>query len=143
MYVYFSKCYNFSTIYISIERKVCLNLFIIFEEGAYCFIIGLSVGRPNGFRSLSWKLLITEFIFHVLIGFGEDTSIYLEFTKSKVKVTRVTCKNGFHSLYWELFITEFSYFSCLLVLVRTWPLLTLDSLGQWWRSQGSFCKNNM
>ena len=74
-----------------------------------------------------------------------------DFGFTKVKVTRVIfVTNGFHLLFWklfitklifwELFITELLYFTCRLVLVRTWPLLDFGSLGQMSRSQWSHCK---
>ena len=81
-------------------------------------------------------------IFHMLIGLGENMTC-IGFAFFKVKVTSVLfCKkHAFRSCSWELFITELSYVTCSLVLVWTWPLLMLDSLGLMSRSQGSLVKH--
>jgi len=69
----------------------------------------------------------------MLIGLGEDMTPYeFEFTRLKVKVTRVTCKHGF-PLFLIIFKTIYHrafIFHMLMILIDTWPLLTLSYLGQ-------------
>ena len=60
-------------------------------------------------------------------------------------VRRVTfikkCKHSFCSWSWELFITELLFFICSLVLLITWSLIILSSLGQRSRLHGSLVIN--
>jgi len=66
----------------------------------------------------------------MLIGLGEDkTPTYFGFTRSKVKVTRVSGKIMISACFSrELSIPELQYVMCCLVLVRTRPLLIVGLL---------------
>ena len=95
------------------------------------FFLGTEYLLPLSVRMSAWTKIYVRYFYlyyaqiwkRVGILFCECRSVGLSVHPS---VSRPT---DFRPLSWELFIPELSYFTCWLVLVRTRPLLILNSLG--------------